>query len=218
VWRDPAGLPGRVEVSVRLAAPVLALGLAPPRYSGLAAYRALVDAGRLSALPAEPDVVIWLGPGQHAVRYPVSRQGWVNVVATAPVPQWDSPSWTVPAQPADLRIAYRDWHPHVRSVLGSADRVTRWALLTAPLGPRLHGARIALVGDAAQTMLLNALTANQASETLCISRETLEVEFLIKHFMQHYQTMVGSLLTWRQVRDWLDAASLPEWVVAGRSV
>lgn len=66
--------------------------------------------------------------------------------------------------------------------------------------------------------LLNSLTAGQASETLCISRETLEVEFLVKHFMQHYQTMVGSLLTWRQVRDWLDTATLPEWVVAGRSV
>lgn len=65
--------------------------------------------------------------------------------------------------------------------------------------------------------LLNALTSNQAAETLCISRETLETEFLIKHFTQHYQTMVGSLLTWRQVRDWLDADSLPEWVVAGRS-
>ena len=66
--------------------------------------------------------------------------------------------------------------------------------------------------------VVNALTANQASETLCISRETLETEFLIKHFMQHYQTIVGSLLTWRQVRDWLDTAAVPEWIVAGRSV
>jgi hypothetical protein len=65
--------------------------------------------------------------------------------------------------------------------------------------------------------LINSLTGNQAAEALCISRETLEVQFLVKHFMQHYQTMAGSLLTWRQVRDWLDAASLPEWVVAGRS-
>jgi hypothetical protein len=66
--------------------------------------------------------------------------------------------------------------------------------------------------------LVNSLTANQAAESLCISRETLETEFLIKHFMQHYQTMVGSLSTWRQVRDWLDSAAVPEWVVAGRSV
>jgi len=65
--------------------------------------------------------------------------------------------------------------------------------------------------------VVNALTANQAAETLCISRETLETEFLIKHFMQHYQTIVGSLLTWRQVRNWLDSAAVPEWIVAGRS-
>lgn len=65
--------------------------------------------------------------------------------------------------------------------------------------------------------VVNALTANQAAETLCISRETLETEFLIKHFMQHYQTIVGSLVTWRQVRDWLDSAAVPEWIVAGRS-
>jgi hypothetical protein len=66
--------------------------------------------------------------------------------------------------------------------------------------------------------LINALTANQASEVLCVSRETLEKEFLVKHFMQHYQTMVGSLTTWRGVRDWLDSAAVPEWVVAGRSI
>lgn len=66
--------------------------------------------------------------------------------------------------------------------------------------------------------LVNALTSNQAAEVLCISRETLEVEFLVKHFMQHYETLVGSLLTWRQVPDWLDSAAIPEWVVAGRSV
>jgi hypothetical protein len=65
---------------------------------------------------------------------------------------------------------------------------------------------------------INSLTSNQAAEVLCISRETLEMEFLVKHFMQHYQTLVGSLLTWRQVRDWLDSAAVPEWVVAGRSV
>jgi hypothetical protein len=66
--------------------------------------------------------------------------------------------------------------------------------------------------------LINALTANQASEVLCISKETLETEFLVKHFMQHYQTMVGSLTTWRGIRDWLDSAAVPEWVVAGRSI
>jgi hypothetical protein len=65
--------------------------------------------------------------------------------------------------------------------------------------------------------LANALSGNQAAEQLCISREQLEKDFLAQHFTQHYTTLVGSLLTWRQIPDWLDAAALPEWVVTGRS-
>jgi hypothetical protein len=64
---------------------------------------------------------------------------------------------------------------------------------------------------------LNILTANQAAEQLCISKDQLDKTFLLQHFMQHYQTIVGSLLTWRQIADWLDPASLPAWVVSGRS-
>jgi hypothetical protein len=65
--------------------------------------------------------------------------------------------------------------------------------------------------------LANTLTANQAAQTLCISREQLNKDFLAQHFMQHYVTIVGSLLTWRQIPDWLDRAALPEWVITGRS-
>jgi len=65
--------------------------------------------------------------------------------------------------------------------------------------------------------LVNVLSANQAAQQLCISREQLEKDFLAQHFAQHYITLEGSLLTWRQIRDWLDSTALPEWVVTGRS-
>jgi hypothetical protein len=65
--------------------------------------------------------------------------------------------------------------------------------------------------------LANLLTGGGAAEDLCISREQLEKEFLVKHFMQHYQTVAGSLATWRAVGDWLDETSLPRWAVHGRS-
>jgi hypothetical protein len=65
--------------------------------------------------------------------------------------------------------------------------------------------------------LANIFTAGWATEKLCISREQLDKVFLLQHFMQHYVTVVGSLLTWRQIPNWLDAAALPDWVVAGRS-
>lgn len=55
------------------------------------------------------------------------------------------------------------------------------------------------------------------SRELCWSRRALDVEFLLKHFQQHYETLAGSLQTWRQIPDWLDTAALPRWVVEGRS-
>lgn len=65
--------------------------------------------------------------------------------------------------------------------------------------------------------LVNTLSANQAAQQLCISKEQLNKDFLAQHFTQHYVTLVGSLLTWRQIPNWLDTAALPEWVVLGRS-
>jgi hypothetical protein len=63
--------------------------------------------------------------------------------------------------------------------------------------------------------LANAVTAGQAGDALCISREQLDKRFLLQHFTQHYQTIIGSLLTWRQIPNWLDTANLPDWVRTG---
>ena len=65
--------------------------------------------------------------------------------------------------------------------------------------------------------LLNQVTSGQASKQLAISKEQLYKGFLVKHSMQHYQTLLGSLRSWRQIPDWLDEAALPEWVVKGHS-
>jgi hypothetical protein len=65
--------------------------------------------------------------------------------------------------------------------------------------------------------LVNLMTGGFAGRELCISRRELERDLILKHFEQHYNTIVGSLQTWRQIRDWLDEASLPEWVKTGES-
>jgi hypothetical protein len=65
--------------------------------------------------------------------------------------------------------------------------------------------------------LANLMSGGLAGQELCISRETLEKEFLLKHYMQHYQTIAGSLATWRQVGDWFDPAQIPARVITGKS-
>src|SRR5262249_37153978 len=43
--------------------------------------------------------------------------------------------------------------------------------------------------------LANTLTAGWAGQNLCISKEQLDKDFLLQHFLQYYQAVVGSLLT-----------------------
>jgi len=63
----------------------------------------------------------------------------------------------------------------------------------------------------------DALTAGYSREQLCITREQLEREMLLQHFMQHYRLITGSLLAWRQVPDWLAEATLPSVARTGTS-
>jgi hypothetical protein len=50
---------------------------------------------------------------------------------------------------------------------------------------------------------------------LCISREYLNKIILLQHLTQHYGALQNSLITWRQIPNWMDAAALPAWVVTG---
>ena len=65
--------------------------------------------------------------------------------------------------------------------------------------------------------LLNTFTGGLAARTLCMSRQDLEKDMLVQHFMQNYDLIVGSLLTWRQIPNWLDSAALPHWAMTGMS-
>lgn len=65
--------------------------------------------------------------------------------------------------------------------------------------------------------MANVMTGGLAARELCISREQLEKDLILKHFEQHYDTITGSLQTWRQIRNWLDEEKLPRWVVTGKS-
>jgi hypothetical protein len=63
--------------------------------------------------------------------------------------------------------------------------------------------------------LANLLSGGAATRDYCISMAQLDRVFLVQHFMQHYQVVTGSLLTWRQNPSWLDRAALPAEVVRG---
>jgi salicylate hydroxylase len=139
--------------------------LAPdlPKWTGMTVYRGLIRSSRLPHRHIRPEVVIWLGPGQHCVSYPVP--GWLSFVATAPAGCSRAESWTARAGVAEVVRAYTGWHDEVRRMLGAADSVTRWALHERDALPRWSTRRVTLLGDAAHAMLpFGAQGASQAVE------------------------------------------------------
>lgn len=124
-----------------------------PQFSGESIYRGLVPADRLPGLAEERKVVIWLGPGQHLVCYPVSAGKQISFAATVPAGDWYEESWSAEGSVADLVAAYQGWDPAARALLAAADRTGRWALHDRDTADRWTSARLALLGDAAHPML-----------------------------------------------------------------
>jgi len=133
-----------------------------PRLTGHRAYRALVSQASLPAALRSNDVTVWVGPGLHAVSYPVRAGEWLNVVVIVQ---------DVPALASQSALLAQDWdHASdgrvLRSVLGgcaaelaelahAVDPWRMWVLCDRPpmRGPQQHvRGRVALLGDAAHPM------------------------------------------------------------------
>lgn len=136
-----------------------------PRFSGQSIYRGLIPASRVPFLLEEPKVVLWLGPGQHCVSYPISHGGQVSFGATTPAGDWRTESWSAEGRTEDLAAAYSGWNEEVQQLTSAPDAVGRWALYDRDTVDYWSSDRVTLVGDAAHPMLpFMAQGANQAIE------------------------------------------------------
>ncbi|MEU8384296.1 FAD-dependent monooxygenase [Streptosporangium sp. NPDC048865] len=125
----------------------------PPRFSGLCAYRCLVDAERAPELALRRVQTLWLGPGRHFVHYPIRDRKLVNVVAIVPAGEWRVESWTADGRVEDLAREFETWDPRLGQLIAAATETKRWALYDrTPLESWTSG-RVALLGDAAHSML-----------------------------------------------------------------
>lgn len=140
-----------------LAAPPLA---GQARFGGQIAWRALIPLEPGAA----PDVDLFLGPGLHAVSYPLPARGLRNLVLVEEAAEWDgaAASPRAPAAPADVQARFAAFGGPVPAWLAAVQEVTRWGLFTlAGESPGLPGQApglspfaggkggVALIGDAA---------------------------------------------------------------------
>ncbi|MER6828123.1 FAD-dependent monooxygenase [Streptosporangium sp. NPDC000563] len=125
----------------------------PPRFSGLCAYRCLIDAERAPELSVRRVQTLWLGPGRHFVHYPIRDRKLINVVAIVPAGEWRVESWTADGRLEDLRGEFETWDPRLRGLIDAATATKRWALYDRSPLERWTSGRVTLLGDAAHSML-----------------------------------------------------------------
>jgi salicylate hydroxylase len=128
--------------------------LAPPRFAGRTAWRALVPTANLPPQFAEPVIHLWIGALGHLVHYPVRAGAAVNIVAVAR-DSWQGAAWNTPASREEVLARYpaRHWAGEARDLLAAAERWQKW-----PLGDRAPSRQwgrgpVTLLGDAAHPML-----------------------------------------------------------------
>jgi salicylate hydroxylase len=124
------------------------------QFSGLIAWRGIIETARLPVAPSTPRVTLWMGPGAHLVAYPMSGGQRINVVAIVPGPR-TQPGWNEPGDAADImdRFVTAGWPEPARAMIGAIDSWRKWALFTSPSLPAWHNGASALLGDAAHAML-----------------------------------------------------------------
>lgn len=136
-----------------------------PTFAGQSIYRGLVPADRLPFLLEEPKILLWLGPGQHFVCYPIASGQLISFGATVASESPGPESWMAPGSVPELLQRYAGWDAQVQQVIAAADDVGVWALHDRDVTEHWSTPRTTLIGDAAHPMLpFLAQGANQAIE------------------------------------------------------
>ena len=128
-------------------------GLDKPRFSGSAAYRALVPRKFVEDLPV--DVTNRMGPDRHVVSYFIGRnRSHLNLVCISPEDSWETESWTEQGTVEDLYARFEGWSPELLSLLARVEEpVFRWALYDREPLDQWGIGTTTLLGDACHPML-----------------------------------------------------------------
>jgi salicylate hydroxylase len=128
----------------------------PPLATGHVAYRALLPQRQLPERLRSQDVTLWLGPGLHAVRYPVRGGDMLNIVFIVEGRgEGDARDWNQPGAMPVLSAALSGVGPALRDAIEAVPAWRAWSLhdrrpMQGP-GDMALG-RVALLGDAAHPM------------------------------------------------------------------
>jgi salicylate hydroxylase len=154
------------------------LGPTSATYTGDQAWRVMVEAKLLPEELRPKTVDIWVGPGRHAVVYPLRGGEIVNFVGLVEDETWEDESWAAKRPWADLKADFSGWSQEIQAILDVANRdeCYRWALNIRQPMRGWSTRRAVLLGDSAHaTLPYMAQGAAMALEDAIILARALEM-------------------------------------------
>ena len=122
-------------------------------FSGLIAWRGLVDAAALPDEMARPVGVNWVGPGGHVVHYFVRHGALLNFVGILEKDDWQVESWTAQGTVEECLADFAGWHEAIQATILNFQTPYKWALMRREPIDRWTEGRISLLGDACHPMV-----------------------------------------------------------------
>jgi salicylate hydroxylase len=162
-----------------------------PSYSGMTAWRGVIP---MKNLPSHLQKMLgwtWIGPGGHAVNYPLHGGEIMNFVGTIERAAWDGDSWSIKGTAEECQRDFKGWHEDVQTLIKCAPVLNKWALMKRDPIPHWTKGRVSLLGDAAHaTLPFMAQGAVHAMEDGVILARSLE----------HYQDWPEALDKYEKAR------------------
>ncbi|VCU70364.1 3-hydroxybenzoate 6-hydroxylase 1 [Pigmentiphaga humi] len=124
-----------------------------PRFSGLVAWRGVIEADKLPEHLRHPYGVNWVGPGAHVIHYPLRAFKLVNFVAAVERSDWQVESWTERGTVEECLTDLKGWHEDVHTLVRATDVPYKWALMVRDPMERWSDGRVSLLGDACHPTL-----------------------------------------------------------------
>lgn len=148
------------------------LELDAPKYTGKVAWRGLIAQEHIRSAELMTNTKGWLSPKAHAVTYPIRNGAFLNVVI---VTQDNKEKNKKVISNQTLKEQFSHWSEEFTSLLDHEPDWTGWPLYETASPRKMVEGKIALIGDAAHTMLpFAAQGAAQAIEDAHVLAKCLD--------------------------------------------
>ncbi|SIT48977.1 Monooxygenase FAD-binding [Paraburkholderia piptadeniae] len=124
-----------------------------PIFSGVMAWRGVIDAAKLPEHLRSPYGANWVGPGAHVIHYPLRDARLINFVGAIEKSGWQVESWSERGTLEECLADFEGWHEDVRTLISAIDIPYKWALMVREPMARWSQGHATLLGDACHPTL-----------------------------------------------------------------